>query len=277
MTDAPSVAPQVQPARTSTDADPGHVQSVSYLCQKCHWRKLNAPDELGERERSISVLPEPQQLPLRSPSIQTFVAPPPPQPAIGGPWVPQPQPPPLPTWHNSVQLPGPVAHAPPPIAMHNGLGHPPLAPINHPPPFHAPYNPVHQTNGYSSYSTPPMHSQIPPAPLRGPYAPSHPPINGPPPPLHLTNGGIMVNGMHSPRVPYSPTHPLGHNSSRAAEGPFSGPSQSSFPPMHHSSPAPGRPSTPRDAPVRDIAMAPLPPERASTGASASPSLRNLIH
>lgn len=280
MTDAPPIT-QDLPTRLRVDTDLG--RPASYMCQKCHWKKLNAPDEPEERERSSSVLVEPQQLPLRSPPVQPFVAPPPPPPpALGGPWAAPQQPPPLPAWHSSgPPPPGPAAHAPPPPPppphpLHNGIGHPPPGPISHAPPYHSTYNPVHQTNGYPPYSAPPVHPQIPPAPLRG-FPPPHPPSSGPPPPLHLNNGGIMVNGMHSPRVPYSPTHPHGHNSSRSTESPFSAPPQIPFPPMHHGSPAPGRPSTPRDAPMRDVPAPVPPPERVSTGASASPSLRNLLH
>lgn len=281
MIDAPPLASQEQSGRLRVDTEVGIERPVSYLCQKCHWKKLNAPDEPEERERSASVHVEPQQLPIRSPPVQPFVAPPPPPPSLGGAWIPPQQPPPLPAWHSSgPPPPGPSPHAPPPHSLHNGIGHPPPGPpISHAPPFHAPYNPVHPPNGYPPYSGPPVHAPMPPASLRPPYPPPHPPTSGPPPALHLNNGGIMVNGMHSPRMPYSPTHPHGHNSSRSTESPFSGPPQMSFPPLHHGSPAPGRPSTPRDTVMRDVpaVTAPPPPERVSTGASASPSLRNLLH
>ncbi|KAF2442438.1 hypothetical protein P171DRAFT_392315 [Karstenula rhodostoma CBS 690.94] len=267
MPDAPSVD---QPARLRVNTDIGNPSPASYLCQKCHWKKLNAPDEPEERERSVSVHPEAAQLPLRSPPVQAFAAPPPP-PAHGGPWAPpQQQPPPLSHWHNGGP-PGP----PPPHSLHNGIGHLPPGSMGHAPPFHAPYNPVHQTNGYPAYSAPPVHSHIPPAPLRGPYAPPHH-HNGPPS-LHLTNGGMMVNGMHSPRVPYSPTHAHGHNSSRSTESPYNAPPQLPYPPIHHVSPPSGGVPVPREAPAV-TAPPPQPPlERVNTGASASPSLRNLLH
>ncbi|KAJ4287330.1 putative PHD type zinc finger protein with BAH domain-containing protein [Kalmusia sp. IMI 367209] len=275
MTDAPPVAPHDQSVRLRVDTDVGAPSFPSYLCQKCHWKKLNAPDEPEERERSASVHVEPQQLPLRSPPLQPFVAPPPP-PTLGGPWAPPPQQaPPLPHWHNG-GAPGPISHAPPPHNLHNGINHPPPGPMGHAPPYHAPYNPVHQPNGYPAYSGPPVHSHIPPAPLRGPYPPPH--HHGGPPPLHLTNGAMMVNGMHSPRMPYSPTHA---HASRSTESPYNAPPQLPYPPLHHGSPAPGGPPTPRDAPMRDapaVTGPPPPPvERANTGASASPSLRNLLH
>ncbi|KAF2831236.1 hypothetical protein CC86DRAFT_314449 [Ophiobolus disseminans] len=279
MTDAPPVALAAPQGPLTIDIEAATVPLVSYLCQKCHWKRQNGAEEEEERERSLSVHPEAQQLPLRSPAVQAFVPPPPP--AMAGSWaVPsmQPsmpnQPPPLPSWHNGVPPPAP-GH--PPHHMHNGIVHPPpqhAIPVSHPPPFHAPYPP---SNGYPPYSGPPMHSQMPPAPLRGPY----PPVSGPPPPLHLTNGSMLVNGMHSPHpMPYSPTHPHGHHSSRSTESPYTGPPQgmSQYTTVHHGSPAPGRPATPRDTVMRDApAVTSAPTERANTGASASPSLRNLLH
>jgi hypothetical protein len=283
MTDAPPVGSQDQPVRLRVDTDVGLARPVSYMCQKCHWKKLNAPDEPEERERSTSVFVEPQPLPLRSPPVQPFVAPLPPPlpppPVLGPPWVTPQQPPAMSAWHSNGPPPGPPTHGPPPHVLHNGMGlpsHP--GPMNHPPPFHAPYNPVHQPNGYPAYSAPPpLHSHLPPAPPRGPYPPPHANNGGPPPPLHLGNGGMMSNGMHSPRVPYSPTHPHTHGPPRSTESPFSAPPPVSYTSMHHGSPVLGRPATPRDGPMREMPPTSVPPERISTGASASPSLRNLLH
>jgi hypothetical protein len=298
MSEAPPVISPEPPARLRVDTDVEAVHPVSYLCQKCHWKKQYAPDESEEREQSPSVAPEPAQLPVRSPPVQPYAPlppqPPPPLPPTlpqEGNWMsdssiipPQHQPPPLPTWHGNGPPPPPNmhghpshAHGPPSHPLHNGYGYP-GPPMGHPPLFHSSYNPMHQSNGYPPYSGPPVHAQMPPAPFNG-YPP--PPTSGPPP-LHLNNGTMMVNGMHSPRMPYSPTHPHGHNRSRASESPFNAPPQAHYPPMHHGSPAPGqinRPSTPRDAVMRDnpAVTAPLEPPRISTGASASPSLRNLLH
>lgn len=278
MTDAPSAIARDQPARLRVDTNTNPQSSSSYLCQKCHWKKLNAPDGPEELAQSGSVHLDAQQLPLRSPPVQPFAAPPPP-PALGGPWAPPPQQhPPLPHWH-SAGHPGAVTHPQPSHGLHNGIGHAAPAPMGHHAPF-APYSAVHQPNGYPAYSAPPVHAHIPPAPLRGPYpSPHH--HNGPPP-LHLTNGAMMVNGIHSPHVPYSPTHPPPvHNSSRSTESPYNAAPQLPYPPLHHGSPAPGGPPTPRDATMRDPppVTAPQPPqlERVNTGASASPSLRNLLH
>ncbi|KAF2270727.1 hypothetical protein CC78DRAFT_139873 [Lojkania enalia] len=273
MTDAPPIVSSDPATRLRADTDISIVRSASYLCQKCHWKKLNGIEDSPGREKSPSVVPETQELPLRSPPVQPYAPPP-----LGATWLPtgphlppQHQPPPLPAWHGSGPPPGPPPH------LHNGIGHPPPGPSPlGPPPFHSPYNPIH-TNGYPPYSGPPMHPHMPPAPLRGPYA-HPPPGSGPPPSLHLNNATIIPNGLPSPRVPYSPTHPHGPSSTRSTESPYTGPSQvPQYPPLHHGSPAPGplnnRPSTPRDA-----VPAVVPQEsRLSTGASASPSLRNLLH
>jgi hypothetical protein len=280
MTDAPPavLVPTQEPLTLNTNVAP--IRPASYLCQKCHWKKQNGVEEEEERERSLSVLPEAQQLTLRSPPVQPFV--PPPQLALAGSWnvsggssMPPNQPPPLPSWHNGAPPP-PPSHLP--HHMHNGISHPPPqhAASVHPPPFHAPYPP---TNGYPSYSGPPVHSQMPLAPPRASYAPQS--VNGAPTPLHLNNGAMMLNGMHSPHpMQYSPTHPHGHHSSRSSESPYTAPPPAvpQYPIMHHGVPAMGQPSSPRDTVMRDAPLATsAPTERANTGASASPSLRNLLH
>jgi hypothetical protein len=280
MPDAPPIASITSQENLKLDTGVAAIRPSSYLCQKCHWKKQNGMEEEDERERSLSVLPETQQLTLRSPPVQPFVPPPPP--AMAGSWnvpsgpasLPSNQPPPLPSWHNGAPpAPGHLPHH-----LHNGIGHPPpphAAPI-HPPPFHAPYPP---SNGYPPYSGPTVHAQMPLAPPRASYAPQA--VSGAPTPLHLNNGAMMHNGMHSPRtIPYSPTHPHGHHSSRSTESPYSAPPPvvSQYPSMHHGSPALSQSSTPRDTMMRDApVVTSAPTERANTGASASPSLRNLLH
>ena len=278
MTDAPAVS-STTPSRLRLNTHVAMGESPPYLCQKCHWKKVHGIDDEEEQERSKSVLPEPQQLPLRSPQIQSY----PPPPALaswGVPGGPPPltanHPPPLPSWHSAGPPAGPPGPShPPPHHLHNGIGHaPPHAPAGHPPPFHAPY---HAPNGYPPYSGPSVHSQMPPAPLHAPYGPAS---SGPPPPLHLNNGAMMVNGVHSPHaLPYSPTHGHGHPSSRSTESPFTAPPPA-IPPyaLPHGSAVGGQSSTPRDTVMRDAPpTASAPVERANTGASASPSLRNLLH
>lgn len=281
MVDAPSTVAPTGSGRLHGDTDAAGGPPVSYLCQKCHWKKEQGIDEDEGRERSKSILPEPQQLPLRSP-IQAYVAAPPPS-ALppwgvsgGPPSLPPNQPPPLPAWH-SAGPPGPPATShPPPHHLQNGIGYapPPHAPVGHHVPFHAPYPP---SNGYPPPTGPSGHAQMPPAPMRGPFPP---PSSGAPPPLHLNNGAMMVNGMHSPHnMPYSPTHPHEYHSSRSTESPFAAapPSIPQYA-LHRGSPAPGRPETPRETMMREAPLVTsAPTERANTGASASPSLRNLLH
>lgn len=276
MSDAPPVtSPTQKTLRLDTDVEA--TTTAAYLCQKCHWKKQNGTnEEEEERARSVSIFKEPpQQYPLPAAQIPPYAPPPP---ALAGPWAlpggPPSQPPPLPSWHTGVP-PGP-GHAP--HHLPNGTGYVPSplqAPaVGHAPAFHAPYPPP--PNGYAAFSGAPMHSAILAAGLRPPY--SGPPISGPPQ-LHHNNGAMLVNGaMHSPRtMPYSPTHPHAHPASR--ESPFTAP-PSAVPqyPGVHGSPAPGRPATPMDTVMRDApAVTSAPTERANTGASASPSLRNLLH
>ena len=294
MPDAPHTASNSAQGHLRLDTDVIVFKSTSYLCQKCNWNKQNGvvdddeeEEEVEEaRPKSPSVHPDPQQLPLRSPQVQSYAPPPPPTLSAswgvpsGPPPLPLNQPPALPAWHSSAPPGPPGPPGPPPHHLHSSNGYPappPLQPppLSHIPPYHAPYP---QPNGYPPYSAPPMHSQMPPVPLRAPYPPA---VSGPPPPpLHHGSGPMLVNGLQSPRtMPYSPTHPHAHHSSRAPEGPFPAPvAVSQYPPMHLNSSAAGRPTTPRDTIMRDppfTASAPI--ERATTGASASPSLRNLLH
>lgn len=277
MVDAPPATAPAVPGRLHLNTDVATASSTAYLCQKCHWKKEQGISEEEDRERSKSVLPEPTQLPLRSP-VQAFVAPPPapvtPWGIPGGPpsLPPNPnQPPPLPAWHNP-----PATSHPPLHHVPNGLGYPPPphVPGGHHGPYQHPYPPP---NGYPPHTGAPIHPQMPPTPMRPSYGP---PSTGPPPPLALNNGAILANGVHSPHsMPYSPTHPHAHHSSRSTESPFPGPPPS-IPQytLHHGSPAPGRPETPRDTVMRDAPLVTsAPTERVNTGASASPSLRNLLH
>ncbi|CAO2657000.1 Nn.00g058030.m01.CDS01 [Neocucurbitaria sp. VM-36] len=281
MPDAPPVASATPQNHLRLDTDVALIRSTSYLCQKCHWKKQNGADDEEERSRSVSVIPEPQHLALRSPPVQPYAPPPPP--ALAGPWavpggppsLPPNQPPPLPAWHSSAPPSGPPSHH---LLNGNGYPAPPglqAPPVGHATPYHPPYP---QPNGYPPYTGPPIHSQMPPGPHRITYPP--PPGSGPPP-LHHSNGPMLVNGMQSPRsMPYSPTHPHAHHSSRSTESPFTAPPSvvAQYPPLPHGSPAPGRPTTPRDTVMRDVPSATsAPTERANTGASASPSLRNLLH
>lgn len=264
--------------RSRSDTIMSNTTPISYLCQKCKWKKDNGPEETPESEKAPSIPPETHQLAVRSPPVQALPGPIPP---MSQPWIPGIVPPPQ---HQQPHPPLPMWHAgnppPPGPPLHNGIGHPPQGPphgppIGPPPPFHSPYNPpLPQPNGYPPLSTPPVHHQLPPTALRPPYS------HGP---LHLNNVPMIVNG-HPTHVTYaSSVPPHGHIPPRPSESPFSGaPPQLAQYSLHHGSPGPGpgplgnRPSTPQDTIMRDAPSVP-PPPRANTGASASPSLRNLLH
>jgi hypothetical protein len=169
-------------------------------------------------------------------------------------------------------------------------------------PYQTPYTPMHQSNGYVHQSGPPAYQTIHHGPVRSPYPPLNTPTS-----LHLNNAPMMstmTNGMHSPHLPYSPTHangPPNHMNGPGAQQNGPGPHQNGPPPHpngpmpprqqdspfayphHHGSPGPGqlhnnRPSTPRDIAMRETPQVPPPSDnRLPGGASASPSLRNLLH
>lgn len=280
MTDVPPHRSPVTQAHPRLDTNVTASQPVSYMCLKCFWKREHGIADEEERPRAVSMLPEPQLLPLRSPIAPSYVAPTPPG-AMTGSW-PMPgghasmsmnQPPPLPSWHSPAP-PGPPGHLPP-HHLHNGNGYPPGLPG--PPLGHA-FHPYAPPNGYTPYPGPPMHPQMSAAPLRSAYP--GPSVSGPPPPLHLSNGTVVVNGMQSPHtIPYSPTLAHAHHAARSTESPFTAslPAVAQYSTsLHHASVAPGLSSTPRDAVMRDAPTS-MTMERANTGASASPSLRNLLH
>lgn len=274
MTDASPVPTEPRPRTLGIDTEAAVVRPDTYLCQKCHWKRQNGAEEEEEEERLTPVHTEPHQLPLRSPAVQPFVPPQPPTmagswdiPGVASSMAPN-QAPPLPSWHNGIPPPGPGQ---PPHPLHSGLVHPQQphpAAMSQSLQFHAPYP---HPKGYPPYSGPPIHTQMLTARMRG----SYPSVTGPMP-LNLNNGAMIINGMHSPHgMPYSPTHPHGHPPSRSTESPYT---HAQYTTLHNGSPAPGPPATPRDTMMQDApAVTAAPTERATTGASASPSLRNLLH
>ncbi|KAF2750614.1 hypothetical protein M011DRAFT_396005 [Sporormia fimetaria CBS 119925] len=256
------------------DGDTLMAGTISYLCQKCHWKKLNAPESLEREKSQPAVKPDPQPLPMRSPPLQPPSLPPP---STSSAWLPSvvqpsltlPPPPHLPQHAHPGPPLGMWPHNghPPPGPLLNGVGHaPPAAPMGHPSAYPTPYGPMHQhqPNAYQPYSGPPVGIAAY-APLRDHYVyPSQAPLPGgaPPPPLHIG-------------------YPHAHPPPRPTEPPYVG-----LPPAQAYSVGQGSPTsqphgnrsaTPRDSIVRD-APNPVPPiERPTTGASASPSLRNLLH
>jgi len=230
---------------------------VSYECTKCHWKRLNPPEEPEEVESAESALSKTQQSSVSPASV----------PATAHlSWLPA----------VSVPLQTPVT-APWPgyqVPLTNGTAHSPQ-PLTHLP-AQQPYlpSPYSQANGYMPLSAPSTYGALQTSAVRSPYPPPQPPHA--PAPLHFTPPPQLpspADGIPSAHVPMQtssqPGFPVSH---RQTESPFS------VPPQHlpaygatHGSPAPmpnRRPSTPRES----TTMPTL-----NGGASASPSLRNLLH
>lgn len=196
-----------------------------------------------------------------------------------------PQTPPYNDWRRPSSQHGSHQSAPPPPPHHMNGGHPqmpqsnlqPLAPPNHlrPPPMssiHPPPPPLQNGHGYH-HGPPPAINGMPQSP-RG--------IGGPPPPL--PNGGPYMPQYHAHHSAHPPHHPPSHHLTnggappRAVEHPFSQvlhPQRSPFSTPH------GSPPMTRDSVIvnRDPGNQPprAPEARQPSGASASPSLRNLLH
>ena len=280
----------------------------AYHCHKCDLSVR------ARKEASAAAKPKPvvsERLPSRelvpAESQVTQVAPSP------NPIWQAPAPPPQHPGHWPTQA--PPSNPPPPLV--NGVSHTPPAhsiplvqsPYAAPPPPTQPLSPYY-SNGYERREPPPIQHQVNGAPspymARRPSGPreqlvyAHPPPPPPPPP-HLSSpqfGHPIVNGAHSPptgyRVNQGPSGPL-----RAAENPFFQPQRS--PTQHYRGPHESprsrndpRPLTPGNSSGRSSAWErdrererererDRERERERTesqmanGASASPSLRNLLH
>ena len=250
-----------------------HHDEDPYECNKCHWKRLNAPEEFKKAHE------EPEPAPIRV--VQEAEPARPPAPTMGWPVAPLPtnlpQPPPqlpmaMPGWHPTVFA-NVHAHSPPsqPAPLGVPMHHP-----GYPPPPPPPPPPTYQ----------PFAGVQPPMPPRAHFQP-----RPAPPPLALHHSTVhagMPNGLHSPHLPMlSPTHPPpmhGYPPPRQAESPYSAQFSMGGYGNHHGSPAGHgpmpmsatgsvRPSTPRD-----LVSAPqsAPANRIAHGASASPNVRNLI-
>lgn len=268
--------------------DPTASLATPFQCHKCHLKKPAEPS------------PEPTPPPPASiqPHIQQDAAPhvsnPPPPPPIQLTW---------PTLEHIVgQGQGHFqVWTNPTVSMQNGpTALPPNAPTQQPTAF-APSRPFHhiplqqQTNGFvpPPQGVPPQYPagavapyQLPRSgivqlvPLRAPPAASHPGLIAQTAP-HATNGVPLTHPPHQPHPPYQPPHMLnGQQGHRAAENPFTGPAQvasHSIPPLTsgHGSPhmVRDRPSTPMET---GVIARPESTNRVVNGASASPSLRNLL-
>lgn len=228
----------------------------AYECNKCHWMRINSPDEL---RKSMQETEEVDDEPLES-TLQRHPAP-------TLPWAP----PVSTTLHRPVQMPDW------PHSFGNGSLHSPQGPNNIPPHPMSAALPMH----------PHPHAQVP---LAGPYQVVPPAIGVVPMPfvyqghgvsnLHLQHSTLasgLPNGLPSPHVALgSPTHPPPLNGPpRPADSPRAAPQHVGGYVPHQGSPVPPigppRPTTPRDV------SAPLSAGgRPAHGASASPNVRNLI-
>lgn len=239
-----------------------------FLCQKCHWRRKNGQEEPPKPDSHEPDHSSGARSPTRPPLF-------PPLPEVSNAlpralhqWFPH-VPPPA-TVAREPQLPGPV------VGMYHNSTLPPQ------------HQPSHAGPGFLMANP----AGVPPA-NRSPFQPRHS-THGPPAPLNLQQSALvsgMPNGLPSPNLHMhghgppmgSPTHPL-TGSAHQNGSPFSGPSQHlpSLVGSHgsHGSPPPaslgGRPSTPRDTPQQAV-VPPGSDGRPVGGASASPSLRNLLH
>ncbi|KAL8873980.1 MAG: hypothetical protein Q9174_000634 [Haloplaca sp. 1 TL-2023] len=264
----------------------------TYLCHKCHWRKLRNPPTPPITDQGM----DGSQSDNRPVTIASQSPPLPPPPPIAQPmW---PLGPPL---QGHDRYPGwagpPPTHYPGPVRIPNGI---PPSPPNVQPPRAPPPLPTHFAPPPSHYHNagyrhpPPQHEMGPQHALNGasgayhvprsssghvgsnPY-PAHP---GPPPRAQHT--APPRRDVASPRMHQPPMNGP-HGPPRAEENPFAVPYQAHRSPrqdaqgLYGSSHRPAeRPQTPPGPmgrggvwPGGDLAM--------NNGASASPSLRNLLH
>ncbi|KAF8848164.1 hypothetical protein BDZ45DRAFT_295812 [Acephala macrosclerotiorum] len=266
---------------------------TEFQCHQCHWKKREkkepTPPPPPPQEASRPPIPTPLPAPAVLPPRESEVAPPPPGP-VQYQW-PNPPAPPPPSYATNGPSNGPsygwrqspVSQSVPLVNQLNGNHSPRVSPVsvqslggqpqmrhsNHGHGHSLPHSP-HQ-NGH----LPQMTNGYPPSPHHNLGSPALHMQNGSyvsyastrPQPQHLTNGGPP---------PRAPEHPFSHNSGpmhpRASYGPPPpGPPQNSPPTLRdghlqgrdHNNPQANNNSRPNDG-------------RVNGGASASPSLRNLL-
>ena len=261
--------------------------SLTYQCHKCHLKKPPDPSP----RRSVSAQPEVIHLESHShPAPDTIALP-------HSAWHPGPSTPSHNQYHGWSNQPVPQTAGP--VQMSNGLSHSPPpnrpAPSHYAPPISTQYHNPGYGHAHHQHDQPIQHQLISAA---SPYrmqrnsagrittmlysqssgnAPDFPPIpNGTrSPPVHNQS-------VHSPQMNHQPTHgPQGPP--RAAENPFLVPYQNQSPPRQQipnifDSPHTiyDRPETPTEGIGRNGGW-PSSDGQLTNGASASPSLRNLLH
>ncbi|ROV91264.1 hypothetical protein VSDG_07799 [Cytospora chrysosperma] len=272
-------SPPPMPMIENSRASPQAVQAVSspqnLMSQPPP--QLAQPIAPPSMPHSLPPTMPPSMPPSLPPTMQPRGPPPGPPPHQYAP----PQTPPYSDWRRPSSQHGSHPPPPPPPSHHMNGGHPqmppsnlqPLAPPNHlrPPPLssiHPPPPPLQNGHGYH-HGPPPAINGMPPSPRS---------IGGPPPPL--PNGGPYMPHYHQHHSAPHPPHHLtnGGPPPRAVEHPFSQALHSQRSPF--STPH-GSPPMTRDSVVvnRDHNNQPprAPETRQPSGASASPSLRNLLH
>ncbi|KAI4168108.1 MAG: hypothetical protein LQ343_006641 [Gyalolechia ehrenbergii] len=259
-------------------------KSPVYLCHKCHLKKLRNPtpppitncgmDGAQSTDRPDDIasssppnpVPPPQAvwpLPPPAPGHERYAAWPGPPPFSGPPRLSNGVPPSPP--HAPPSLPS--HFAPPPTQFHStGFRHaPPHHEIAPQPPINGVPGPYHMHHGSSGHlsATPYAQHHGPPQPARHHVAP-------PPPPREMLSPRMQQQAMNGP-----------HGPPRAEENPFAIPFQTQRSPRQDHQGIYGSPHGPSERPETPPgglgrggmwADGPL-----SNGASASPSLRNLLH
>ena len=304
--DAPDAITQdSEPVANGVDAEPapammnGLEESRKFLCHKCHIRKLKDPTPA----RTLTPPPDPVQSDMQM-TVPEPESSSPQRPLVWPSQVAQASP------HEPYQVwqpnpPAPPYHGPGPERLSNGVTRSPPV-VAPPPPQHYPPPPVHHPVAYPTYrdsrgvlhrGIPPQHyvphmvNGVPAEPPSFQYrrnssgqlvqVPYVPPNLRPPPPPHSIRSppgrSPSVHSVHE-RLTQGP-----HGPPEAAENPFAVPNTTLHSPPRqpfggiYGSPSSNheRPETPPEGFGRDgrwqndSAMA--------NGASASPSLRNLLH
>ncbi|KAL8974731.1 MAG: hypothetical protein Q9197_001023 [Variospora fuerteventurae] len=254
------------------------VEAPSYLCHKCHLRKLRDPTPPPAPGYGMDgAQPDNRAIEIASPSPPPQVPPPPVWPLA----------PPPPGHDRYSGWPGPTSFAGPP-RLPNGV------PASPPPSIPTHYVPPPAQYHDAGYRHPPPYPELaPPHPmsrLRGPYQ-SHlrrRPGHVPPAPYaqhHATHAPVQhaappPRDIISPRMPQQPMHGP-HGPPRAEENPFAIPFQAQRSPRQDHQGIYGSPRGPAErprTPPGGMGRGGMWPDGPlSNGASASPSLRNLLH
>ncbi|KAL8762061.1 MAG: hypothetical protein Q9184_001869 [Pyrenodesmia sp. 2 TL-2023] len=278
--DAHDVVVQSPDAALGSPEPEPEPEPASYLCHKCYLRKLRDPTPPSSASYGMDgAQPDNRAVDVASPS------PPPPIP----PQVAFPFPPPAPGPDHYTGWPGP-SHFTGPPRLPNGVspsppGAPPPLPTHYGPPPNQYHHPVYR-------HAPPHHEMVPQHPINGVPGSYH---------VHGSNSGLMMTASYprhhgpppqaqhaapppreilSPQMQHQAMHGP-HGPPRAEENPFAIPYQTQRSPRQDHQGIYGNPHAPGDRPETPpggMGRGGMWPDGPlSNGASASPSLRNLLH